>query len=59
MVLVGGTRTGVGWKLGNKIPLEQEAALRLAQLFLTSRSPSPRKDLGTGLVIPSDKIQVN
>lgn len=59
MVLVGGSRTGVGWKLGNKIPLEQEPALRMAQLLLTSQSPSPREELETGLVIPSDKIQVN
>lgn len=58
MVLVRETRGGWGgnWEIKS---LGAGAALGWAQLLLTSQSPSPREDLGTGLVIPSDKMQIN
>lgn len=46
-------RSGV--EIGKQDPFGAGAALGLAQLFLTS----PREDLGTGLVLPSDKMQIN
>lgn len=53
----------MGGKTGAIFPFQQEQALRLAQLLLTSwfnsGRPSPRKDLGRGWVIPSYKMQFN
>lgn len=48
-----------GVEIGKQDPFGAGAALGLAQLFLTAPSPSPREDLGTGLVVPSDKMQIN